>query len=322
MINLFVAVVLENYNSSVSVMFTSDNLDDFRRLWMQFDTDGLGVITDRRLQDFLQLVPPPLGLPRNNRGKIKAREFIDSKINLVGTQVQWALFYDVLLGLCSQAYTEHTENLPPQVKAEIEDLMKLSRSRVVLGAHIKSTGGMPSIKDLAASIFNEVNWKAQILTNEEAIQAARIIQRRFREYLAMMELRKNLDGFHEATVKSPTEDDSYLISNFYNRGNPASIDASAGRETNHTENYRVVWTSGGDSSFGCGPSNQTKQVNSDIETSKNTVLQSMERFPKLVKDNFIQCGLFMTEAQMSKTDSMDQTDMINSLDVYLNDGQG
>lgn len=57
MLNLFLAVVLENYTVCVcEKIITKEHLHDFRRIWAAYDPRGTGVIPTHQLHPFLLLV--------------------------------------------------------------------------------------------------------------------------------------------------------------------------------------------------------------------------------------------------------------------------
>ncbi|XP_058166583.1 sodium channel protein para isoform X8 [Anopheles ziemanni] len=72
-INMYIAVILENYSQAtedVQEGLTDDDYDMYYEIWQQFDPDGTQYIRLDQLSDFLDVLEPPLQIHKPNRYKI------------------------------------------------------------------------------------------------------------------------------------------------------------------------------------------------------------------------------------------------------------
>uniref|UniRef100_A0AAG5DSR0 Sodium channel protein n=1 Tax=Anopheles atroparvus TaxID=41427 RepID=A0AAG5DSR0_ANOAO len=72
-INMYIAVILENYSQAtedVQEGLTDDDYDMYYEIWQQFDPDGTQYIRHDQLSDFLDVLEPPLQIHKPNRYKI------------------------------------------------------------------------------------------------------------------------------------------------------------------------------------------------------------------------------------------------------------
>ncbi|KAK0182739.1 hypothetical protein PV327_000841, partial [Microctonus hyperodae] len=72
-INMYIAVILENYSQAtedVQEGLTDDDYDMYYEIWQQFDPDGAQYIRYDQLSDFLDVLEPPLQIHKPNKYKI------------------------------------------------------------------------------------------------------------------------------------------------------------------------------------------------------------------------------------------------------------
>jgi voltage-gated sodium channel type II alpha len=72
-INMYIAVILENYSQAtedVQEGLTDDDYDMYYEIWQQFDPDGTQYIRYDQLTDFLDALEPPLQIHKPNKYKI------------------------------------------------------------------------------------------------------------------------------------------------------------------------------------------------------------------------------------------------------------
>lgn len=72
-INMYIAVILENYSQAtedVQEGLTDDDYDMYYEIWQQFDPDGTQYIRFDQLSDFLDVLEPPLQIHKPNKYKI------------------------------------------------------------------------------------------------------------------------------------------------------------------------------------------------------------------------------------------------------------
>lgn len=72
-INMYIAVILENYSQAtedVQEGLTDDDYDMYYEIWQQFDPEGTQYIRYEQLSDFLDVLEPPLQIHKPNKYKI------------------------------------------------------------------------------------------------------------------------------------------------------------------------------------------------------------------------------------------------------------
>lgn len=70
MINMYIAVILENFNEAQSqeeIGVSDDDLETFIQVWEEFDPNASHFIGLQQLSDFLDALEPPLQIPKPNR---------------------------------------------------------------------------------------------------------------------------------------------------------------------------------------------------------------------------------------------------------------
>lgn len=70
MINMYIAVILENFNEAQQqeeIGVTDDDLETFIQVWEEFDPKATHYIHVNQLSDFLAALEPPLQVPKPNR---------------------------------------------------------------------------------------------------------------------------------------------------------------------------------------------------------------------------------------------------------------
>uniref|UniRef100_A0A5K3EQY3 Sodium channel protein n=1 Tax=Mesocestoides corti TaxID=53468 RepID=A0A5K3EQY3_MESCO len=69
-INMYIAVILENFSQAtedVQQGLTQDEFDAFYEVWELYDVHARGFIELKHLEEFVERIGPPLGIPRPNR---------------------------------------------------------------------------------------------------------------------------------------------------------------------------------------------------------------------------------------------------------------
>lgn len=88
-INMYIAVILENFNEAQQqeeIGVTDDDLETFIQVWEEFDPKATHYISLNQLSDFLDLLEPPLRIPKPNRhlfGELEVPIKTDYKIYLL-----------------------------------------------------------------------------------------------------------------------------------------------------------------------------------------------------------------------------------------------
>nr|XP_042894950.1 sodium channel protein para isoform X2 [Parasteatoda tepidariorum] len=85
-INMYIAVILENYSQAtedVQEGLTADDYDMYYEIWQRFDPDGTQFIKYEYLSDFLDALEEPLQIPKPNKYKIISMDIAICKGDLI-----------------------------------------------------------------------------------------------------------------------------------------------------------------------------------------------------------------------------------------------
>ena len=72
-VNMYIAVVLDNYSAAVEEVsegLMDDDLDMFHEMWAQSDPERTDYIHHDQISDFLDLLEPPFQIRKPNKYKI------------------------------------------------------------------------------------------------------------------------------------------------------------------------------------------------------------------------------------------------------------
>ena len=72
-VNMYIAVILENYSQAtedVQEGITDEDYDLFYEIWQEFDPDGTQYMPYKALSEYLDVLDPPLQIPKPNKFKI------------------------------------------------------------------------------------------------------------------------------------------------------------------------------------------------------------------------------------------------------------
>ena len=70
---MYIAVILENYctaKDDVAAGVTDEDYDLFYEIWSEFDPDGTQYIDFKAVSEFVDVLEPPLQIPRPNKFKL------------------------------------------------------------------------------------------------------------------------------------------------------------------------------------------------------------------------------------------------------------
>eukprot|EP00899_Mesostigma_viride_P014513 jgi/Mesvir1/23062/Mv26577-RA.2 len=129
--NLFVAVLLENFEASRMQdegQVHLKNLRSFRKKWLRlFDVGATNFIPVGQLRPLLQAVPPPLGIGGLELSEKQLEEVL--KAFVIPPTVKHLFYQDVLVALTQRAMGISPDELPPHVRERMEKKMAKSRNR-------------------------------------------------------------------------------------------------------------------------------------------------------------------------------------------------
>ncbi|KAF8793694.1 Sodium channel protein para like protein [Argiope bruennichi] len=150
-INMYIAVILENYSQAtedVQEGLTADDYDMYYEIWQKFDPDGTQFIKYEYLTDFLDALEEPLQIPKPNKYKIISMDIPICKGDLI-------YCVDILDALTKDFFARKGHVIDES--ADIGDVVP-----------IKDRGGLEAV---SGTIFRQ-----------REIYAARVIQQAWRRY--------------------------------------------------------------------------------------------------------------------------------------------
>ncbi|XP_076763440.1 sodium voltage-gated channel paralytic isoform X24 [Xylocopa sonorina] len=127
-INMYIAVILENYSQAtedVQEGLTDDDYDMYYEIWQQFDPDGTQYIRYDQLSDFLDVLEPPLQIHKPNKYKIVSMDIPICKGDMM-------FCVDILDALTKDFFArkgnpiEETTELEGQKRPEVSDYEPVS----------------------------------------------------------------------------------------------------------------------------------------------------------------------------------------------------
>ena len=142
LLNLFLAVVLENFGKdegSTETTITDQDFATFFSLWHKYDRDGEGFINFSDLNRFLQELPPPLGMGQK-ASRIRLLQ-LHRKYNMnvfyTSSDEYYCHYVDVLHSLTSAVYGISPDELPAEVKEGIERQLERTKSKWLVDSQRK-----------------------------------------------------------------------------------------------------------------------------------------------------------------------------------------
>jgi len=218
MLNLFLAVVLENYGSEKNKgpeLLTEDDVANFKQLWATFDRDDTGFIHATELPVLLKKVPPPLGVAQ--KGVVPKHVLKELRLELIDGE--FVFMQDLIQVLTQRVFGIKTEDVPEEARSSVESaaskmkFTSLQRKSEHRGRH--GGGGEPSPTDASslspgpakALAFN--NGGSAKLTVHQFLAAATIqravqcflFRRRMQNLASLVRLHADLEETHTLSTE-------------------------------------------------------------------------------------------------------------------------
>eukprot|EP00240_Pyramimonas_obovata_P000215 CAMPEP_0118927358 /NCGR_PEP_ID=MMETSP1169-20130426/4846_1 /TAXON_ID=36882 /ORGANISM="Pyramimonas obovata, Strain CCMP722" /LENGTH=1618 /DNA_ID=CAMNT_0006869105 /DNA_START=431 /DNA_END=5287 /DNA_ORIENTATION=+ len=213
-LNLFLAVVLEQYNNSAAdTLISEKDVLFFRELWSTFDRQGLGVMPAKRLPHFLELLPPPLGLRRDRSGSVRDLDIMKLKFILLGSDHRWASFHDVLFSLVTIAVRDPEQAMPKEIARIMDKLLTRTRTMInvmtnkEMAVYFKDTVTMLPVPVPPSTDMTESEFSNDVLL------AARLVQHHFRHFQARKYLMAQLPDIKVASTDALRQSCPQLVGN-------------------------------------------------------------------------------------------------------------
>lgn len=185
LLNLFLAVVLENYDNvkeskrhddqeQDGTAVTNDDIDDFNKRWALFDKDATGWILVADLDRLLLNLPPPLGIlgmDNSDRTKLSGGQLLSLQSNLKinvyvypATGEMYCSYSDVLQKLTMYSFGLTVDDLPAQVlemlRKEQDATRKKTTRKLVQKKEADSKRDLDVIRQRARGLERMVTTKS------------------------------------------------------------------------------------------------------------------------------------------------------------------
>ena len=142
MLNLVIAVVLENFTMSRSEQdkhISNEDIEEFREIWNERDTLRTLFIPFPKVEYILRRLKPPLGPRPDSRGRVSNLKMMRYIHNLnIRVTCNFVYYGDVLNALTSYAYGFKLHEVHPSVREEVEGLLDKQRNESLIAASKKA----------------------------------------------------------------------------------------------------------------------------------------------------------------------------------------
>ena len=175
-INMYIAVILENYSQATEDVhegLTDDDYDMYYEIWQKFDPKGTQFIPYSVLSNFVHALEEPLQIPRPNKFKLISMDIpicVEDKVYCV----------DILDALTKDFFARKGH-----VIEETAELAEVAPMKMGQFEHISST-----------------------LWRQREVHSARILQKGWREYLKFRQPVQKLDRIEEGDEDHSSQQDS------------------------------------------------------------------------------------------------------------------
>ena len=152
MLNLLIAVVLENFSANTKadeLEINKDTIDDFKDVWKRFDPRATNFIKVHELEALVRATPKPLGLAGTDPTRKEMAIFL-AKLKLPAGD--YLLFQDVIRALSLAAIGVNDNELPSEIRKSLEVQANRQRNDLVATAeesgHVKDVRGKAAMLDM------------------------------------------------------------------------------------------------------------------------------------------------------------------------------
>lgn len=173
-INMYIAVILENYSQATEDVhdgLTDDDYDMYYEIWQKFDPKGTQFIPFSALSDFVNALEEPLQIPKPNKFKL-----ISMDIPICVGDMCYCV--DILDALTKDFFARKGH-----VIEETAELAEVAPMKLGEFEHISST-----------------------LWRQREVHCARVLQKGWRDYLVQRKEKKNLETITEENTEGELED--------------------------------------------------------------------------------------------------------------------
>lgn len=168
MLNLFVAVIMDNFDylTRDSSILGAHHLDEFIRVWAEYDPNATGYIHFTEMYDMLRNMDPPLGFGNKCPSRLAYKKLI--RMNMPITDAGKVNFTTTLFALIRENLNikmrsaEEMDQADRELRKTLMKLWPLQANKIInklLPPHEELTTGNLTVGKIYAGLLIHENWK-------------------------------------------------------------------------------------------------------------------------------------------------------------------
>ena len=168
MLNLFVAVIMDNFDylTRDSSILGAHHLDEFIRVWAEYDPNATGYIHFTEMYDMLRNMDPPLGFGNKCPSRLAYKKLI--RMNMPITQGGKVNFTTTLFALIRENLNikmrsaDEMDQADRELRVTLQKLWPLQAKKIInklLPPHEELNTGNLTVGKIYAGLLIHENWK-------------------------------------------------------------------------------------------------------------------------------------------------------------------
>lgn len=168
MLNLFVAVIMDNFDylTRDSSILGAHHLDEFIRVWAEYDPNATGYIHFTEMYDMLRNMDPPLGFGNKCPSRLAYKKLI--RMNMPITETGKVNFTTTLFALIREnlnikmRLADEMDQADRELRVTLQKLWPLQAKKIInklLPPHEELNAGNLTVGKIYAGLLIHENWK-------------------------------------------------------------------------------------------------------------------------------------------------------------------
>lgn len=168
MLNLFVAVIMDNFDylTRDSSILGAHHLDEFIRVWAEYDPNATGYIHFTEMYDMLRNMDPPLGFGNKCPSRLAYKKLI--RMNMPITEAGKVNFTTTLFALIRENLNikmrsaDEMDQADRELRVTLQKLWPLQAKKIInklLPPHEELNAGKLTVGKIYAGLLIHENWK-------------------------------------------------------------------------------------------------------------------------------------------------------------------
>lgn len=168
MLNLFVAVIMDNFDylTRDSSILGAHHLDEFIRVWAEYDPNATGYIHFTEMYDMLRNMDPPLGFGNKCPSRLAYKKLI--RMNMPITESGKVNFTTTLFALIRENLNikmrsaDEMDQADRELRVTLQKLWPLQAKKIInklLPPHEELNAGKLTVGKIYAGLLIHENWK-------------------------------------------------------------------------------------------------------------------------------------------------------------------